>query len=407
MANSITTSVKFFLRPSMYEGLNTVCIRVRHHNRRNFWALRGMHVSTGDFKKIKLSGKRLSPELHDLQLKLEKYKSDAQKIINDLGSDFTFEKFIDLFFGKKEVLSRQAKFSDIVIEYLASNSLSINTKNGYRTMLNIISELYPKLTIGDLSLNVINHFRDHLKDRVSFSTVTVYLRYIKAIWNFSANNLWVSERNNPFTGVKLPSTIKKKRALNKEQLRMIKDYPATDLLTQRSIDFFFISYYCNGMNFKDLLHLKFSNINDGCIEFIRAKTKNSISHNQRVIQVSIEPQLQELLDKWANKNLCKENYILPFIDDTMSEEKRQRVVDQFIQNTNKRLAIVGEALGLPVKLTTYVARHSFASRIAMSYSNPFIVKELLGHASVHQSETYISTLDTSVSKIAAKLVADI
>ena len=407
MANSITTSVKFFLRPSMNEGLNTVCIRVRHYDRRNSWALRDIHVSSGDFEKIILSGKRLSPELYDLKLKLEKYKADAQRIVNDLGTDFTFEKFSDLFFGKKQVLSRQAKFSDIVHEYLAIKPLSINTKNGYRTTLSHISEIFPKLTIGDLSTSTINDLRSHLKNRASISTITVYLRYMKAVWNFSASNGWVNKDNSPFTGVKLPSTLKRKRALVKEQLRMIKDYATNDALTQRAIDFFFISYYSNGINFKDLLHLKSTNIKDGYIEFFRAKTRNSVARSQQTIQVSIEPQLQALLDKWAKIDLTKDDYIFPFIDDTMSESRRQRVVDQFIQNTNKHLDIVGKKLDLPLKLTTYVARHSFASRIALSSLNPFVVKELLGHATVQQSETYISTLDTSVSRIAAKLVADI
>jgi integrase len=340
-------------------------------------------------------------------MKMDKHKADAQKIINDLGNDFSFEKFTDLFFGKREVLSRQAKFSDIVHEYLAVKSLSINTMNGYRTTLRHVSEIYPNLTIGDLSISTINGFRSHLKDRASVSSITIYLRYIKSIWNFSALNGWVNKESSPFAGVKLPSTLKRKRALVKEQLRMIKDYVTNDTLTQRAIDFFLISYYSNGINFKDLLHLKSTNIKDGYIEFFRAKTRNSVSRSQQTIQVSIEPQLQDLLDKWTKIDLTKDDYIFPFIDDTMSESRRQRVVDQFIQNTNKHLDIVGKKLDLPLKLTTYVARHSFASRIALSSLNPFVVKELLGHATVQQSETYISTLDTSVSRIAAKLVADI
>jgi len=407
MANGITASVKHILRPSAGGGLDTINIRIRYHDRRLNWALRDLRVSKQDFAKIKQGGKRLSPELNDIRLKLEKYTSDANRIISELGSDFNFDMFAELFYGKKEVLSKQAKFADVVQEYFSSKQLSINTRNGYLSMLNRVHEKYPSLTIGELTLNVINTLRNYLKDQVSVSSITVYLRYIKAVWNFAAAKGWVDQKNNPFAGVKLPSSVKKKRALDKEHLRMIKDYPTSDPLTQRAIDFFFISYYSNGINFKDLLHLKFSNINDGCIEFIRSKTQNSVSRNQQVIQVAIEPSLQELLDKWANKDSNNSKYIFPFIDDTMSEDRRKRVVDQFIQNTNKRLDIIGKDLGLPMKLTTYVARHSFASRIALSYSNPFIVKELLGHASVHQSETYISTLDTSVSRMAAKLVADI
>ena len=101
MAYRVTYSVNFSVRPSSKGGLDTVYIRVRGHDKRKAWALSDLHVSKQDFDKINQIGKKISPELHDARLRMAKYKADGEKIISDLGSDFTFEKFADLFFWEK------------------------------------------------------------------------------------------------------------------------------------------------------------------------------------------------------------------------------------------------------------------------------------------------------------------
>lgn len=407
MAYRTTCSVKLILRPSRNGELDTVNIRVRYDQKRRAWALSDLHVSKQDFDKIQKTGKRFSPELNDIRLRMSKYLADAEKIVSDLGPDFTFDKFADLFFGKKEILSKQTKFSDIVDEYIFANQLSINTKNGYRTMLNTINRLYPTLTIGGINPDIVKAFRSHLNDRASVSTANIYLRYMKAVWNFAASNGWINGTNSPFKGIKLSSMLQKKRALNEEQIRMLKNYSTEIPEIRKAIDFFLISFYCNGISFKDLLNLKSSNFKGNFIEFRRSKTRRTISRNKLPVTAALHPSLSELLNKWAKIEEAKDDYIFPFISEGITEEKRQRIVDQFIQNTNKRLAVVGKELGLPIKLTTYVARHSFASVVAKQIDNPYFVKDLLGHSTFQQTETYISSLDTSASTAAAAIVAGI
>jgi integrase len=338
---------------------------------------------------------------------MEKGKADAQKIINDLGNDFSFEKFKDLFFGKREVLSRQAKFSDIVDEYLRSNSLSIQTERGYRTMLNRVGEFFPSLTIGDLSEKILLGFKNHLDEEISSSSISVYLRYIKAVWNFSVRCGIVSPKNNPFRGIKLASAVQRKRALSIDHLRLLKGYSTDDEKIQQAVDFFLFSFYCNGINFKDMLQLKFSNLHESLVVFKRSKTRSTISKNQPSIPAGISPELRTLLDKWSVAAADKDSYLFPFLDDTMDEMKRQRVIEQFIQTTNKRLAIVREELQIPLKLTTYVARHSFASIVAREIKSPFAIKGLLGHSSVQQTEIYIANIDSSVAEEAASILSAI
>lgn len=407
MANGITTSVTFILRSSDQKSLQTICIRIRHYNHRKSWALRDLRVTKINFTKINQIGKRVTPELNDIRSKMEKYKAEALSIINVLGADFSFEKFAELFFGKKQVLSRQAKFSVLVDEYISCNSLSIQTQRGYRTMLNRVSEIFPSLIIGDLSEKVLLEFRNKLKDKLTPSSITIYMRYIKAVWNFAVRKGWISDNNSPFRGIKLPTSVQKKRALHNDHIRLLKAYYTEDASVQKAVDFFLISFYCNGINFKDMLELRSSNFIDNYIFFKRAKTRNSSSKNIPTITVGISMELKKLLDKWALIDTVKDTYVFPFLNDSMDETRRQRVIEQFIQITNKRLASVQEELRIPIKLTTYVARHSFASSIVREIKNPFIINRFLGHSTVQQSSTYVENINTNDADEAAAILSAI
>ena len=56
-----------------------------------------------------------------------------------------------------------------------------------------------------------------------------------------------------------------------------------------------------------------------------------------------------------------EDYIFPVLERGMDLELIEKRISTFIRNTNKALNEIGTDLGLPLKLTTYVARHCFAT----------------------------------------------
>lgn len=62
---------------------------------------------------------------------------------------------------------------------------------------------------------------------------------------------------------------------------------------------------------------------------------------------------------------------------------------------NNKLKKLGEILGLAVPLTSYVARHAWAS-IAKSKNVPLgIISEAMGHDSEKTTRIYLASLDTS------------
>ena len=71
---------------------------------------------------------------------------------------------------------------------------------------------------------------------------------------------------------------------------------------------------------------------------------------------------------------------------------------------NRNLKQIGKQIGLDIPLTTYVARHAWAS-IAQSKNVPLsVISKALGHNSEQTTRIYLSSLDTSVVDKANNLI---
>ena len=62
---------------------------------------------------------------------------------------------------------------------------------------------------------------------------------------------------------------------------------------------------------------------------------------------------------------------------------------------NKNLKKIGEALGLPIPLTTYCARHSFATILKRSGVNIALISEALGHSDLKTTQIYLDSFENS------------
>ena len=95
-------------------------------------------------------------------------------------------------------------------------------------------------------------------------------------------------------------------------------------------------------------------------------------------------------------------YLLPIIKDT--EEDTYRQYKNASHLVNDKLKKLGDRLGLCIPLTTYVARHAWAS-IARSKNIPLsTISEAMGHDSEQTTRIYLASLDTSVVDKANSLI---
>ena len=109
--------------------------------------------------------------------------------------------------------------------------------------------------------------------------------------------------------------------------------------------------------------------------------------------------MQELIDKYDTTG---SPYLLPIIKSNGKDERQQYKSEAHRINNN--LKKIGERLGLAIPLTTYVARHGWAS-IAKSKNIPIAtISEAMGHDSETTTRIYLASLDTSVVDKANSLI---
>ncbi len=156
----------------------------------------------------------------------------------------------------------------------------------------------PTLYYEDIDSVLIKSYHSHMKEKGrSDTTVGMYLRSLRTIYNQTIEaGIIPPPKKNPFKELSLRSSAKSKDVLYPDQLKVLWEYQPIGIREDRAKDFFFFSYLCNGMNFKDIGHLKFMNIKGNVLSFQRMKTRNT-KKNQKEIRIYIHDEVRRIIDK--------------------------------------------------------------------------------------------------------------
>lgn len=230
------------------------------------------------------------------------------------------------------------------------------------------------------------------------------MRNIRATMNIAKQVGVIRESDYPFGRGKyqIKESSGKKKALNKKQLKAIAEYSDGSMTTEFYRDLWLFIYFCNGLNVADLISLKFSDIQNGEISFIRKKTKDRTRDVKR-IYAAITPEMYSIINKWGN-DPKKSIYIFPFLkpgDSAWEHEKKKKNLTKLI---NKRMKMIGEKLNLG-KITTYVARHTYATVLRNEGVPISIISPMLGHSSVTTTEIYLADLESEYRAKNASLLS--
>lgn len=216
------------------------------------------------------------------------------------------------------------------------------------------------------------------------NTVSFYMRTLRAAYNIAAER-GLTVVNDPFKNVYTGIEETIKRAV---PLRVVSRIYHLDLTDAPELDYarnlFIFSFFMRGMSFVDMCNLRKSDLMDGVLSYRRQKTG-------QLMQVKWEKLMQQLLDKFPKTG---SPYLLPIITNEIEDKKKQ--CDNALRKENRNLKAIGRMIGLNVPLTTYVARHSWASIARSQNISISAISEALGHISVNTTKIYITSLDTSI-----------
>ena len=169
-----------------------------------------------------------------------------------------------------------------------------------------------------------------------------------------------------------------------ETLRKVIEFLPKNKHLEFSKDIFIFCFFARGMSFIDFAKLKKQNISNGRINYYRSKT-------QRFISIKIEPPMQAIINKYQQKDT---DYIFPIFQGNIQEE---RIYNNALRLYNLHLNQIGKAIRKDIHLTSYVARHSWAT-IARAENVPIeIISESLGHSNQQTTSIYIKSLNNIVA----------
>ena len=285
------------------------------------------------------------------------------------------------------------------------NEEKFGTSAFYKGTLSLLKR-YMKhdVPINEVTVEWLNGLEKFILKTANQTTVAMNMRNIRAIMNIAKQVGVIRESDYPFGRGKyqIKEGSGKKKALNKKQLKAIAEYSDGSMTTEFYRDLWLFIYFCNGLNVADLISLKFSDIQNDEISFIRKKTKDRTRDVKR-IYAAITPEMYSIINKWGN-DPKKSVYIFPFLkpgDSAWEHEKKKKNLTKLI---NKRMKMIGEKLNLG-KITTYVARHTYATVLRNEGVPISIISPMLGHSSVTTTEIYLADLESEYRAKNASLLS--
>lgn len=251
-----------------------------------------------------------------------------------------------------------------------------------------------QIPFSDITIMWLRRYEDWLRTNgCGETTVSQLFRTLRSVFNKAIELQLVKRDYYPFDTYKVNKfdTRTKKRAITKEDVRKVisldlsKGYPSERLAR----DIFVFSYFGAGINFADIALLKYGNIRDKRVQYVRKKTGKPINF-------LLTEEMQKIIAQYQQKGQTDEDYIFPILDRHIHKTEQQKYdrTHKVLTNTNRWLRKIGERVGIE-HLTTYVARHTFATVLKRSGVNIAIISESLGHSDLSTTQIYLDSFENS------------
>ena len=328
---------------------------------------------------------------------LLKFKEKALQIIDSFnieGIDFTLNQFEEKFRGKKSSNITVSEFwEEKITDFIKANR--VGNSKPYKDTYNSFFKFYQNknLMFREITPAILDKYETFLRsNNNSDGGIGVKMRAIRALFNYAIKNGIVDDKYYPFKIYKISKFKSKgnKNALAREEMRLMETidtekYP--HLIDTKN--FMVFSYYMGGMNFIDMMKLKWENIEEDRIKYIRSKTKGKFSVRM------LEP-VKKVIAYYKAQNRPT-NYVLPLLlKDNLTpiqiENRKHKTLSRF----NRELKEIAKIQGIKQNVTSYTIRHSFATNLKFAGISTDLIGESMGHHDVSVTKAYLKEFENKV-----------
>lgn len=337
-------------------------------------------------------------------LELKQTVEDSHKALVILGQTFTVKDLKSVVTGVKINRQPPKQTKKLLLELLknyqlfldkqeSKADLAFNTCKTHRHVIRKIKDYVEneiktkRVEVQQLDLEWAEEFEYYLRSKkgLAMNTSMKTMKIFKRILNWGVRNKWMKE--NPLSEFKCTFKWKVREVLDQEEIDRLakKEFNIQRIDLVRDL-FLFACY--TGLSYSDVVNLKENHIIKGIDgnQWIRhRRTKTDALFNTPIL-----PPAEAILEKYKEHPAVYDSAkLLPSISN---------------QKLNTYLKEVQDVCGIKKSLTYHLARHTFATTIALANGVPLeSVAKMLGHKKLATTQIYAQVLEQKLSQDTQKL----
>ena len=386
-----TVNVLCYKSKTLKNGEHPLMVRICKNGKKRYVSL-GVSVNPKywDFEKNK--PKRNCPKkehIMELIAEQEKLYSDQLLEFSATNKEYSASSLINSVENTQKNKTVGALFEEYIEQLKSENRVgyALSVSQVYNSLLKYNGNM--NLYFTEIDIAWLKNYEGWLRsNHLAENTIGIRMRTLRAIYNLAITEDIVKSEFYPFKKYKVSKLHKQtaKRAISKEQVKRIMSYDTSGCCFYKklAVDMFVFSYLMGGINFTDMSLLTPDNIDNGRLIYVRQKTKKTI----------ILPLSQQAYTIIANYRDSHRKYLFPVLDNKRrtAVQVKDRIYD-VLSNVNKHLHTIGKSLGIELTITTYVARHSYATVLKRAGVSTSIISESLGHSSERVTQIYLDSFE--------------
>ena len=388
-------SVVCYKSKRLSNGESPLMLQVSKGGKRQYQSL-GVSVNPKfwDFSKNKPKSNCPNRE-YILKLILNKQAELQQRMLelNAEQKEYTTTTLLHDEHRKFELKTVKQFYQELIEQYKANEKCGnrLIYKSSYNS-INVFTNGNLEIPFSAIDVAWLNKYEKWLRSKGNKeTTMSLMFRTLRSAYNKAIENKCARKSDYPFNDYRISKfdVSTEKRAIAKaDVLKFSTDVHSIgkQQYVQLSKDIFIFSYLCGGINFTDIANLTKDNIIEGKrLHYIRQKTG-------KLIKLGLSEEALKIIKRYAVES---KGYLFPILNAQLHKTplQKQNRIHKMLGKVNKNLKLLAAQLGVEANLTTYVARHSFASVLKKSGVNIALISEALGHSDLTTTQIYLDSFD--------------
>ena len=399
-----TITVVCYKSKTLSNGEHPLMLRICKDGKKKYQSL-GVSIKANQWDFARERPKPTCPNKeYILKLILDKQAELQQRMLelNTEQKEYTTTTLLHDEHRKFELKTVKQFYQELIEQYMANEKCGnrLIYKSSYNS-INVFTNGNLEIPFSAIDVAWLNKYEKWLRSKGNKeTTMSLMFRTLRSAYNKAIESKCARKSDYPFTDYRISKfdVSTEKRAIAKaDVLKFSTDARpiGKQQYVQLSKDIFIFSYLCGGINFTDIANLTKDNIIEGKrLHYIRQKTG-------KLIKLGLSEEALQIIRRYAVES---KGYLFPILNTQLHKTplQKQNRIHKMLGKVNKNLKLLAAQFGVEANLTTYVARHSFASVLKKSGVNIALISEALGHSDITTTQIYLDSFDNEQIDAAMK-----